>query len=358
MLAVPVLVGLTDRVDPRRIYLGGVGVTVASHVGFALLADGFASAFVLRLLAGIGWAGTYMTGLKLLSDRVDARMMSRAVAGHAAAVGVAGAVSFAFAGSLEALLGWRGAFAVAGACAAMALAIAWLFVPAAPGTGAQTAHGGSGRVRILPELAPVLRNRAALAYSVAYCVHTWEMSALRGWAVAFLAFVAGGSTAGDGWLAPVLVTTVMGLLGTGASVLGNELAIRLGRERLVRVAMLASALMAASLGLLGMQSYALAALAVVLYAVLIWLDSSSLTAGAVGNAPPGRRGATLALHSMLGYGGGLMGPVLVGALLDLGGGMSPTGWTVAFGHLAVAGLLGRAVFTRLRPGALAGDRHG
>ncbi len=35
-----------------------------------------------RALAGLGWAGTYMTGLKLLADQVDAKMMSRAVTGH------------------------------------------------------------------------------------------------------------------------------------------------------------------------------------------------------------------------------------------------------------------------------------
>ena len=75
MLAVPVLVGLTDRVDPRRIYLLGVALTVISHAGFAWLAEGFWSALLLRALAGVGWAGTYMTGLKLLADGDHAWMV-------------------------------------------------------------------------------------------------------------------------------------------------------------------------------------------------------------------------------------------------------------------------------------------
>jgi hypothetical protein len=37
---------------------------------------------------------------------------------------------------------------------------------------------------------PVLRNRSAMAYALAYCAHTWEMNSLRGWAVAFLTYVA------------------------------------------------------------------------------------------------------------------------------------------------------------------------
>ena len=99
-VAVPFLVTLTDRVDPRSVYLTGVGLTVASHLAFAALVDGPASAGAARILAGVGWAGTYMTGLKLLADRVEPALMSRAVAGHAASIGVAGALSFLIAGLL------------------------------------------------------------------------------------------------------------------------------------------------------------------------------------------------------------------------------------------------------------------
>ena len=44
MVAVPVLVTLTDRVDPKRVYLFGVALTVAGHSLFGLFADGFWSA--------------------------------------------------------------------------------------------------------------------------------------------------------------------------------------------------------------------------------------------------------------------------------------------------------------------------
>jgi MFS family permease len=64
----------------------------------------------------------------------------------------------------------------------------------------------------------------------------------------------------------------------------------------------------------------------------VWLDSSSLTAGTAGTAEPSRRGATLAVHSMLGYIGGFIGPLAVGWILDWRGGMSPAAWTSAFTH--------------------------
>ena len=349
-LAVPVLVTLTDRVDPRSVYLTGVGITIASHVGFAAFADGPWGAGVARVLAGVGWAGTYMTGLKLLADRVEPALMSRAVAGHAASIGIAGAISFLFAGLLNDWIGWRGAFAGAGAAATVAWLMVWLWVPARRARAAAPADG------LLFDFRPVLRNRSAMAYAVAYCAHTWEMNALRGWAVAFLAYVASTTGERSPWIAPTVVATAMGLVGTWASVAGNEVSIRLGRQRLVRLAMTACVACGALIGFLGARSYPLAAALVLLYGLLIWLDSSSLTAGAAGSADPRRRGATLALHSMFGYAGGFVGPLMIGWVLDWSGGMSAIGWGLAFLHVAAVALIGQLAFIALRPRDLAGDR--
>ena len=349
-LAVPVLVTLTDRIDPRAVYLTGVGLTIASHLGFAALADGPWGAGVARVLAGVGWAGTYMTGLKLLADRVEPALMSRAVAGHAAGIGVAGALSFLFADLLNRAFGWRGAFAGAAAAAAIAWLLVLVGAPARRGPGPAAAPGA------LFDFRPVLRNRSAMAYAVAYCAHTWEMNALRGWAVAFLAYVASSTGESARWVAPTAIATAMGLIGTWSSVAGNELSIRLGRQRVVRLAMTACVLCGAAIGFLGARAYPLAAALVLLYGLLIWLDSSSLTAGAAGSADPARRGATLALHSMAGYAGGFVGPLMIGWILDWAGGMSTTGWGLAFLHVAAVGLLGQLAFVALRPRDLAGDR--
>ena len=70
-----------------------------------------------------------MTGLKLLADQVDDKLMSRAVAGHAASIGVSGALSFACADLLAEFFGWRSAFIVAGSSAGAAWLIVALSVP-------------------------------------------------------------------------------------------------------------------------------------------------------------------------------------------------------------------------------------
>ncbi len=217
MVCVPVLVTLTDRIDAKRVYLFGVGCTTAAHVAFGAFADGFWSALLLRGLAGVGWAGTYMTGLKLLADQVDAKMMSRAVTGHAASIGISGAASYVLGELLADAFGWRLAFASAGLTAAIAWLTVALAVPARPAPARTSAA--------LFDFRPVLRNRSAVAYSLAYCVHTLEMNALRGWGVAFLTWVAASTGLSAGLLSPAVVITVLGLLGTAMSVLGNEASI-------------------------------------------------------------------------------------------------------------------------------------
>jgi predicted MFS family arabinose efflux permease len=352
MVSVPVLVTLTDRVDPKRVYLFGVAATVAGHLMFAVFAEGFWSALATRALTGMGWAGTYMTGLKLLADRVDAKMMSRATAGHAASIGISGALSFACGDLIAAAAGWSAAFFAAGISAAVAWLAVALVVPAQSrrATAAKDAQG-------LYDFRPVFRNRSAMAYAIAYCIHTLEMSALRGWGVAFLGYVAVTTGAGAAAvLSPAIVATGLGLIGTVASVVGNEAAIRFGRKRLIVTAMLASILIGATIGFLGSMSYAVAAVLITLYGIVIWLDSSSLTAGTAGTAEPSRRGATLAVHSMLGYAGGFVGPLLIGWTLDLSGGMSQVGWGLSF--LSVAALMVCALITFwvIRPRELEGDR--
>lgn len=351
-VAVPVLVTLTDRVDAKRIYLCGVALTVAAHLFFALVADGFWTAAAARVLAGIGWAGTYMTGLKLLADRVDARLLARAVAGHAAGIGIAGALSFAIADIIAAAGGWRAVFAAGAASAAVAWTLVALLAPPRP---AQAALSGSG-VRLF-DFRPVFRNRSAMAYAFAYCIHTLEMNALRGWGVAFLAFVAAGAGDAQPWIAPTVIATAMGLIGTGASVFGNEMSMRFGRRRLIRIAILGSVLVGAVIGFLGSSSYELAAILVMLYGFVIWLDSSSLTAGTAGSADPARRGATLAVHSMLGYGGGFVGPLAIGWTLDMAGGTSRLGWGMAYLVVAALSLASLILFVAMSPRDIEGDRR-
>ena len=104
------------------------------------------------------------------------------------------------------------------------------------------------------------------------------------------------------------------------------------------------------------SSYLLAGVAAPALRPVVWLDSASLTAGTAGTAEPSRRGATLAVHSTLGYTGGFVGPLIVGWILDAGGGMARQAWAAAFFVIALLSVVALILFAAMRPSGLAGDR--
>jgi MFS family permease len=337
--AVPVLLALTDRVPARRIYLIGTGATALAHLGFAF-AGGFWEGLAWRALAGIGWAGAYMPGLKAIADPLTGAAQSRAVSWHAAGVGTAGALSFAVSGAMAALAGPEAAFLLGGAMAAGAFAIALLVLPDAP----PPRRAGGGR---LLDFRPVLANRRAMAWIAGYCVHTLEMAVLRAWAVAFLA-ASFAAAAPPSWLpGPTVLFTIAGLVGIAVSLSGNEASERFGRGRVVGAAMLSGAALAAVTGFTAGSAPLLALGFVLAWNAAIYLDSAALTAGTVQAADPALRGATMGLHSMAGYAGGFAGPLLCGVVLDLAGGDGALAWGLAFGHVALIVLAGHAVLRRM-----------
>ncbi|TMA15891.1 MAG: MFS transporter, partial [Deltaproteobacteria bacterium] len=104
---------LTDRGDGRRVYAVGSLVAAAASAGFGWLARGFASALLFQALLGVGIAGTYMPGLRLLSDRISGSKQSRSIAFYTASFGLGTALSLALAGAVASRAGWKAAFLVA-----------------------------------------------------------------------------------------------------------------------------------------------------------------------------------------------------------------------------------------------------
>jgi MFS family permease len=350
VVAVPGLVALTDRVPTRRVYLIGTALTAASHLGFALLADGFWTALVFRVIAGVGWAGIYMPGLKAIADPLTGNAQSRAVSWHAAGVGVAGAGSFAVAGLMDALAGPTAAFLFGAAAAGLACLIGAVVMPAR----LLAAGGAKPPPSALLDFRPVVRNRAAMAWIAGYTVHTWELAALRAWGVTFLTAVLAHGEA-PAWLpGPTVLFTAAGLVGIVFSITGNETAQRHGRRRVVAVAMSVAAALSLLVGWTVALPVGVAVALVLAWNAAIYIDSSALTAGTVQAAEPLRRGATMGLHSMAGYAGGFIGPLGVGVALDVLGRDGALGWGLAFGHLAFITLAGLVVLLWLGRERLAG----
>ena len=95
--------------------------------------------------------------------------------------------------------------------------------------------------------------------------------------------------------------------------------------------MMASALVALAIGLLAGASPWLLLVFLLIYAVTVNADSGALTSGMTAAADPAFRGATMAMHSTIGFGLSAVGAWGLGVALDAAGGpMSASGWLAAF----------------------------
>ncbi|HKF71638.1 MAG TPA: MFS transporter [Stellaceae bacterium] len=326
VLGVPVLVGVTDRIDARPVYLISLVMTAVASLGYAFVANGFASAFLFRALAGAALAGTYMPGLKLMTDRLGAHpRQGRYVAYYTAGFSLGTALSFPFTAEIAQWLGWRAAFAGAALGALLAIVLVLLWVRPAPPVHA------APESRHLFDFRPVFRNRAAMAFVWAYVGHTWELFALRSWLVAFFIHAQTSHGEASDLSTASWITTAIVVASPLSSIYGAEAASRSDRRRIIGRVMILSVLLAVITGF--SASLPLGAVMVIagLYHLVVMADSAALTSGAVAMAKEGQRGATLAVHSILGFSGGFVGPLAVGVVLDLAGGAASTlAWGLAF----------------------------
>ena len=341
VVAVAVLVTLTDRIDSRRIYLVGLLISTVGLFGFAFAADGFWSALFWQAVQGVGVGGTYMTGLRVLTDRLPGAAPSRAIAFYTGAFSVGAAFSFVLSGEIASRWSWEFAFGIVALGPLLAAAITLLLLTSRRPDAELRPHTH------LLDFRPVLRNRRAMAFTLGYAGHSWELFALRSWIIAFLVF-AGAKEAGGGLFSATVIAGAASLLAVPASIIGNEFAERFGRRRTILSVIALAAIVALATGLSPLVSFTATAVAIIVYNGLIMGDSASLTAGAAAAAAPGYRGATLAVHSILGFSGGFLGPLVVGLTLDLAGGLdSQFAWVAAFAVLGSGSVAGGAAMWRL-----------
>ena len=340
MLAVPLATALTDRVDARKVYLiGGLSATFGL-LGMAFFASNFWTALIFMAINGAGLAGTYMPGLKILSDRIQAGELTRHIAFYTAFFGIGTGFSYLCSGWILDALGWHYVFGIIALGPFSAFLIVALLIPPLQ----HEKWKGPIHIR-LHDIFPVdkwklvLQDKNASGFIFGYTAHSLELFASRSWIVAFFAFctVVTGETF---FLAATTLAGVINFFGVPSSILGNEIALRIGRQKWVCIVMLTSTVLGIALACSTGQSWWLIFALAIGHAIFIMADSSTLTAGLVISAQENIKGAAMGLHSLMGFGGGLLGPAIFGFVLDISGSRtSQASWIWAYASVLIWGVL-------------------
>ena len=333
IVAALVLTSLTDRVDPKRIYIVSALIGGAASVALGAVADGFWSGLVLRFLTGLGVAGTYMPGLRALTDQLPEASRNRGVVYYTSFFALGSGLSILVGGEIKDWLDWRWAFGLTGLGFFVAAGIVAAVLPANPPSPAE-------RPDTHPlDFRPVIRNRHAMGYVAGIVGATWEVFAIRVWAPTFLVFLA--PHAPEGFLfRPTVMATVIALVGIPASMILGEVTARWDRRWMLVVTGLASAGLSLAVAASTGDAYWALIVILLLLGMTSYGRNAATTAGMMEASDPKLRGATMAFYASVGFSGGVFGPLLVGVALDLAGGkMDPGAWSAGFVALSVGGVV-------------------
>jgi len=334
VLSVPLLVGLTDHLSAKHIYLGSACVGSLATLGFGLLASSASSASFFHGLMGVGLAGTYMPGLKLLTNRLEASNRHRAVGFYTVSYAVGISLSFVLVGQLAKLVSWQEIFYVTAMMSILGGILVGFAIPSEHRVEAPS-------VRLAQGFVAVLENKIVLSRSLAYAAHNFELFGLWSWIVAFLVFAYRLRPDDRFQIDPTIVAACITLLFVPASLAGNEIASKLGSRRWILIVMFVSAGIAFIFGFLpmGVPSSVLILVAL-LYGVTVAAESSVLTASVISVADSRLQGTTMAVYSVIGFAGSFASPLIFGLVLQIAGDRSVLGWGTAFAVMGLGALLG------------------
>ncbi|MYB48316.1 MAG: MFS transporter [Dehalococcoidia bacterium] len=340
------LVPLSDRLGPKRIMYVSAVLSVAAHLLFPLTTHDVVVGVVLRAIAGVGFLGVYIPGLRLVARRFERNGRGSAMGLFVTAQYASHSGSLALTGWLMATMEWRDAYTLVAGLSAVSLPLIFLLVRSVSDTPPEVSRG-----RLDPT---VLKSEPVQFVILGYTVHALNLYALRVWLPVFLTtiLVARGVSEGNAIVTAAEVGGLALAFGAVGPVMGGAVSDRLGRTTAASLILGLSAVCAVGLAWIGHWPWGLIVVVCVVFAWAASADSAIYQTGITEVADPRRLGSTMALQASLGLLGGVIGPVLFGGILDVAGGEYR--WVFAFSTLGVLAAI--AIVGLRRVGVLAYSR--
>ncbi len=340
---------IADRYGAKRTYvLSGIAAW-ASPFLFVAFADGFWSAYWLHLLTGLCAGGTYTPVLALLNDNVERARRGRAMGFLIAGSSAGYAIALVVAGLALKFTDWRGAL---GVIAALPV-VAWLLTLYAVRATPNVIHPRPAGEPMLAALPAVLKNRRGMLSVWGYTFHNWELLALWAWLPAFLtaALMANGRGTAEAATLALSLSALTYVANIAGSTVGGIMADRWGRTQTILLWSCVSLALSFSIGwLMALPIGLLVALACV-YNFSAIADSSTHSTVLAESVPPHMLGVAYAVRSVIGFGAGVVSPVVFGWALDAAGGGRDSAdafaWGIAWTTLGLGAMLGPLATWRL-----------
>jgi len=280
--------GFADRYSASRIFSGCALIGAVSNAALALIADGLASALVLRFVTGVALAGVYPIGMKLVVSWAPDRAGN--VLGWLVGMLVFGSGLPHLVRGLDFSPSWQGVIYSASALAIFASTLVG-FLGDGPhhGTARKLQWGGVLQVFRIP------RFRAA---AFGYFGHMWELYAFYA-----LTPLLAGLWFGHGGAQSIYLAAAGAFVAGGIGcIAGGLISHRVGSARIAILALAGSASCCLIYPLVPATDTTLVLALFLAWGFFVVTDSPQFSALAAGACPPERVGSALALMNSVGFG--------------------------------------------------------